>query len=170
MRSCSASSNPSPGPQQKVSLRVWSHFLSCSRSLGPPPPLPPPLLPSLLLYNPYIHLGGPRASLKGISLASAKASTTAASITGPLPHPALPSMAMAPKAPRWAQNEWKGWWVPSSARKWASGCVCRLLAGQTANPKSWEAKKTAGQATKSSEKPIPGHLVLLKRMLIQRCG
>lgn len=131
-------------------------------ALDPPPPLPPPLLPSLLPYNPYIHLGGPRASLKGISLVSAKASATAASITGPLPHPTLPSLPMAPKAPRWAQNEWKGWWVPSSARKWASGRVCRFLAGQSANRKSWEAKKTAGWATKSSEKPLSGHLVLLK--------
>ncbi len=125
---------PVSRPQRKVSLRVWSHFLSWSRSPGSPPPLPPPLLPSLSTpSNPYIHLGSPCASLKGISLTSAKATATAASIPGPLPHPLCPLWAVAPKAPGWGQNEWKDWWVPSSARKWASGCVCRLLAGRLAN-------------------------------------
>lgn len=93
--------------------------LISSAALGALDPLhlllscPPSLPPS----TPHIHLGGPRASLKGISLMSAKATATAASIPGPLPHPALPSIPVAPKAPGWAHNVWKGWRIPSSARK-----------------------------------------------------
>ncbi|TRY96257.1 hypothetical protein DNTS_032530 [Danionella cerebrum] len=48
--------------------------------------------------NPYIHLGSPCASLKGITLESAKTPATAVGITSPLLHPPLPSVPMAPKA------------------------------------------------------------------------